>query len=46
MFSAIEVLTLDFEDIRISNEEFSKLQLMDYTIFFLSALSIAFSVIT
>ena len=43
-FSAIEVLTLDFEDIRTSNEEFNKLQMMDYTLTFLALLSIAFSI--
>ena len=40
------MLTLDFEDIRLSNEEFNKLQLIDYSIFFLSGVSIGVSVIS
>jgi hypothetical protein len=44
-FSAIEILSLETEDIRISNEEFNKLIIADFSVVFFSALSVGFSTI-
>ena len=44
-FRIIELISLDFEDIRISNEAFIKLKLAEYAVSFVAAIQIGSSIV-